>query len=302
MSSPPVPDVSIIMPFLNRQDQVMTCIHALLNQKVPPKLSYEIIAVDNGSTDGTAERIAGPRVRVVNCEVSGPAAARNAGLRAARAQIVAMCDSDCIPCETWLWNIIQPFSDPTILASGGRIEALHVRCGVAFFSEDFKVLNQEKFFTGGVLGFPPFLATANVAYRRDALFQIGCFDESLRIGEDSDVSWRLLEIGGRLAYCPDALVRHRHRETFGGLFRQAVDYGMGAAAVFAKHRDRLHRAVAVQWEDISFLAVAPFKALWAAVAGRNGYYRKRYVYEAIWRTGFIIGAARGSLRKRVIFL
>ena len=294
--------ISVVVPFHNRRDQVTRCIAALKAQVLPSGMDFEIVAVDNNSTDGTGEAIAGGRVRIVRCDKPGPAAARNVGIAAASSEIVAMIDSDCVPAPVWLRNLVEPFEDPDVIAVGGRVLAWSVTCGVAFFAEFFGVLNQRKYFDGNVLGFPPFLVTANVAYRKNALLRIGGFDESLRIGEDSDISWRLLELGGKFAYSPDAVVRHAHRETFRGMFDQARDYGIGAAAVFAKHRDKMKRRVAVQWAEYTVLAAMPLLIPWKLLTGFGSFERKFPLYEAIWRTGFTIGRLQGSMRYKVLFL
>lgn len=295
------PTVSVVIPFYNRRGQVSACLDSVLAQELPGGATFEVIAVDNNSTDGTAEELARYPVRVAHCRVPGPAAARNAGIAVARGDIVAMTDSDCVAEAGWLAALLEPFSDPEMLATGGRVESLTVTHGVELFSERNLILNQRKFLKG-VLGFPPFFATCNVAYRRAALEKAGGFDEALRVAEDSDMTWRVMDQGGRIAYCHGAFVRHAHRTTFSGLFWQGVDYGVGAAHVFAKHRHRFGRVVSVQWHDIAGLAAAPLNALRWAVFGTTPWERRLGLYDAVYRTGFTLGRLRGSLRHRVVFL
>jgi cellulose synthase/poly-beta-1,6-N-acetylglucosamine synthase-like glycosyltransferase len=260
-----------------------------------------VIAVDNGSTDGTPAALAQLPVRVVPCARPGPAAARNAGIRAATAPVVAMTDSDCVPEPGWLARLVAPFSDPAVLGVGGRIDALTVTRGVEIFAEKYEVLCQAKMFAG-VLGFPPFFVTANAAFRRDALLRVDGFDETLTVGEDADLAWRVLDLGGKLVYCHGAMVRHAHRRTFAGLFHQAFAYGEGAATVFARHRARFGRRAAVQWYDIAALAIMPLVIPWRIVSGADAYERKSGFYEAVYRAGFTLGRLRGSLKHRVVFL
>ena len=294
------PTVSVVIPFYNRRGQVSACLDSVLAQVLPGGATFEVIAVDNNSTDGTAEELARYPVRVAHCRVPGPAAARNAGIAVARGDIVAMTDSDCVAQPGWLAALVRPFSDPEMLATGGRVESLTVNHGVALYSERALILNQRKFFKGAV-GFPPFFATCNVAYRRAALTAAGGFDEALRVAEDSDMTWRVMDQGGRIAYCPNAFVRHAHRDTFTGLFWQGVDYGTGAAQVFAKHRARFGRNASVQWHDIRMLAFAPLSLLSWLVWGTSPYERRVALYDAVYRTGFTLGRVRGALRHRVLF-
>ena len=295
------PTVSVVVPFFNRCSEVRLCLESILSQQLPGGASYEVIAVDNGSTDGTLTQLQKYPVRVVQCTVPGPAAARNAGIAAAGGEVIAMIDSDAAAQPGWLAALTAPFARPDMLAVGGRVEAMSVERGVELFAERSAVLNQRKFFAG-VLGFPPFFATCNVAYRRSALERVGGFDETLRVGEDSDLAWRVLDLGGCIGYAPGAFVRHAHRSTFVGLFTQALDYGAGAAQIFAKHRHRFGRRVSVQWHDIAGLALAPLNASRWLVFGATPYERRLGLYEAVYRAGFTLGRLRGSLRHRVLFL
>lgn len=295
------PTVSVVVPFFNRCSEVQPCLESVLAQRLPDDAPFEVIAVDNGSTDGTLDELAKYPVRVVRCAVPGPAAARNAGIAAASGEVIAMIDSDATAQPGWLAALTAPFVRPDMLAVGGRVDSLSVVRGVELFAERASVLNQRKFFSG-VLGFPPFFATCNVAYRRSALEQVGGFDETLRVGEDSDLAWRVLDQGGCIAYAHGAFVRHAHRSTFVGLFTQALDYGTGAAQIFAKHRHRFGRRVSVQWHDFAGLALAPLNASRWLIFGTTPYERRLGLYEAVYRAGFTLGRLRGSLRHRVLFL
>ncbi len=295
------PDISLVIPFYNRRSDVRPCLETAMNQKVPGK-RIEIIAVDNGSTDGTRELLATFPVRLVDCKTRGPAAARNAGIQAARAPIVAMMDSDCLASRHWLRLLTAPFDDPEVLGCGGKIGARSYKTGVEVFTQLFGVLNQEKFFRGypPLLPFPPYFATASAAYRREALMKVGGFDESLWMCEDADLAWRILDLGGKLVYCPHEGIRHRHRGTFDGMFKQAVDYGAGAVALFAKHRKRFRRRIAIDWIAIFLLAIAPFQFLMNQFTGKDEVGRKWMIYYTIWASGFWLGKIKASWKYRVL--
>jgi len=296
----PAIGVSVVVPFYNRREEVARCLEAVLAQQLPAGVTIEVVAVDNGSTDGTRDLLASYPVRLVECPRRGPAAARNDGIAAARGPIVALTDSDCVPAADWLTHLLEPFADPAIIAAGGRIEALSLRRGVAVFFEERRFLNQEKLFRGSFC-YPPFVATANAAFRRETLMAVGGFDESLRVGEDADLCWRALDRGGSIAYCPRALVRHGHRETYRDFFRQAVAYGDGAARVYARHRQRFGVRRPVDWENIIYLARLPLEMALRAVVCQTPYKRRSAFYDALWRTGFTLGRWRGSLRNGVAY-
>ncbi|MCX7717909.1 MAG: glycosyltransferase [Candidatus Sumerlaeaceae bacterium] len=293
--------VSVVIPVYNRKAEVEECLKSVLAQSVAVGAPVEILCVDNGSTDGTREALERWPVRVVDCVVRGVSAARNTGLRAAVGDIVAMIDSDCVAAEGWLGRLVEPFSDPEVLAAGGRIEAYHVECGPALWAASYKVLDQERFFRGEYL-WPPFFATANAAFRREALMRIGGFDESLRAGEDADAVWRLLDLGGRLAYCPEALVRHRHRETVADFYAQSRGYGAACVDVFARYRERFGVRGVIHWDSVRALATLPWRIAWFALFGPTPWERRKRVYEAVWRTGFTLAAVQRCIERRVLYL
>lgn len=300
-TGPQGPEVTVVVAFYNRREEVQSCIGALLGQQFRRPRQVEIVAVDNGSNDGTLEQLQSLPIRVLECKKRGPAAARNMGIENARAPIVAMTDSDCVPDMWWLDQLLEPFDEQGLVGAGGRIDALRVDKGVALFAERAAILNQGKLFDG-VFCFPPFFATANAAYRRDVLMQVGGFDETLKVGEDADLSWRILDLGGKIAYCNDAIISHGHRETFSEFFHQAVQYGGGAADVFAKHRQRFGLQSNVEWENVSALAALPFQAAARLLMAKSSIGRKWGVYEGLWRTGFTIGRIRSSIRNKVWFI
>jgi len=295
------PQVSVVIPFYNRVQWVDWTIGSVLRQQLPPGTLVEIIAVDNGSTDGTAERLGRHPVRIVRCDERGPGAARNAGIAAARAPVIAFTDSDCLVDDHWLWNITDAFRDPDVLAAGGRIISLEQDVYVASFTDCIGILNNERFFEGSGF-FPPFFATANAAYRRNALQKVGGFDNSLWMSEDADLAWRVLGLGGTFVYREDAVVYHQHRKTLGGLWRQALDYGAASVAIFAKHRRELNATYAISWKNIRDIAWSPVTIIHHLIVGKDPFDRRGEVIYALWRLGFTLGCIRESIRRRVLFI
>ncbi|MBX3730494.1 MAG: glycosyltransferase [Candidatus Sumerlaeia bacterium] len=301
MTPSSAPRVSVVVPFYNRRHEVADCLGSILGQRTNG-FDFEIVAVDNMSTDGTLEELRQWPVRVVECDRRGPAPARNAGIAAARGEIVAFTDSDCVVEPHWLRRLTAPLRrDARVLLAGGRIRARRLDRGVAFFAEAFGMLNQERLFRAPHT-FPSFFATANAAYRRDALERVGGFDEALWMCEDADLAWRVLDLGGGIAYCPEAVVRHAHRESFDGLFRQARDYGEGAAALAAKHRTRLGPRPLLDYNAILRLALTPAKLAWDTLAEPNPVLKKWALYEAVYHTGYLLGRWKGSWKHRVWML
>lgn len=295
------PKISVVMPFYNRENWVDWAVGSVLRNDLPLDWDVEIIAVDNASTDGTVEKLKNHPVRIVHCAERGPGAARNAGIAAARAPIVAFTDSDCIVDSLWLAHLTEPlFNDPDVILCGGDILARQLDGYVAQFANEAGVLSNERFFAPGPY-FSRFFATANMACRREDALKIGGFDNKLWMSEDADFSWRLLELGGKMVFRYDAVVYHQHRTGMVGLWRQSQDYGAASVAIFAKHRKDMDATWAISWKNIRDIAWSPFGLVWDQVAARNGYERKHELLYALWRLGFTIGSVRECIRRRVVF-
>jgi cellulose synthase/poly-beta-1,6-N-acetylglucosamine synthase-like glycosyltransferase len=226
----PTPSASVIVPVYNGADTIAACLESLVNQAYPSD-AYEIIVVENGSTDETTQIVqaeAGPYpVRLLHSAQRGPAAARNLGLATSEADIVAFTDADCTPAADWLAELVKPYADPEIGGVGGQILACdHAgRTMVEMFLEQHPPLVN---FVSGEHEFLPHLYTANGSYRRSLLEEIGGFNPRLITAQDVDVAWRVqLQTGARLCYAPRAIVYHRHRATRAGLARQYRRYGFG---------------------------------------------------------------------------
>lgn len=290
--------ISVIVPFLNRKEDVAGCLDSIESQNLPEGCSLEIIAVDNGSTDGTREALASREIQVLDCPLPGPAAARNLGIEKASGDVVVLIDSDCRARPNWLARLIVPLEEDGVAIAGGSITSPNQRTGVARFAEEFGILDQKAFFSGKI-GMPPFLATANMALRRSWWERAGGFREDLRVGEDADFCWRVGDLGGGLAFVERAGVSHRHRENFKGLFDWGFAYGEGTAQLMRIHRKRFPRGGQFAWGYYPALAAAPIVIPWQMCFGEHLHDRRRGIYETVYRSGVLLGRWRGAIRHRV---
>lgn len=226
--------VSVIIPAYNAAATLEECLRACLNQTRKPD---EVIVVDDGSTDGTAEAARALGVRCVRQERAGPAAARNRGARETRGDILVYTDSDCVPEPDWLEALTAPFAEG-VAGVGGSYTNANAGCFLADLIQEEIAARHER------LGDDvDFLGSFNVAYRREAFEAAGGFDESFRAasGEDNDLAYRLVDNGGRLRFTAKARVAHYHPTRLRAYLRTQMRHGFWRVKLYRKHARRAGR-------------------------------------------------------------
>lgn len=212
---PELPTVTVVVPVHNGEATIRTCVEALLAQDWP-RDARELIVVDNRSTDRTREVVAEFPVRLVEeRDRQSSYAARNRGVAAAQGAVLAFTDADCVPDPGWVRALVSALEPATVGIAAGPIEAWRADRLVERY-QAVRALRAERAFRHPVL---PFAQTANAACPRVVFDAVGGFDALCRFGGDLDFCWRVQRRTGlRLAYEPAAIVRHRHRTTWRGLF------------------------------------------------------------------------------------
>jgi GT2 family glycosyltransferase len=230
-----MPSFTVVIPVFNSRDYLDGLLQALRGLSEPPG-GFEIVFVDNRSTDGSFEHLAAatagdPRMRVLRGLGIGPAAARNLGVEAAAGDVIAFTDPDTLPEHDWLVAAAQELEDRGVRALEGAVSreseaaaSPHVR----------NVRNQD----GGRY------MTANMIYAKDLLDDVGGFDERFRpppFLEDSDIAFRLLDAGVEIPFA--ANVRVRHRNVPASPRRELADQGrlQWMALLARKHPERYRR-------------------------------------------------------------
>ena len=196
----------------------------------------ELIVVDDGSTDCTAEIARAGGARVLSSGGRGPAAARNLGAREARASVLVFLDADTAPKRGWLAEMLAPLADPGVVAVKGRYET-DQRSLVARFSQlEF----EEKYARLERAARVDFVDTGTAAFRRDAFLGVGGFDEDFPASsaEDVELAFRLAASGARFAFNPRAVVLHRHSESPVDYLRKKARYGYFRVRVYQRHPDK----------------------------------------------------------------
>jgi glycosyltransferase involved in cell wall biosynthesis len=253
------PGLSVVVPTRDRPQPLRAAVASLLAQQ--PAGWVELIVVDDGSHPETRSYLDGlsasGRLLALRSGGRGAAAARNLGIAAAGAPLVACTDDDCEAPPDWAFSLAARLSATGAAAVGGRVEVgaatpLPGRISQAIVNGLAAVVNPDPLAAA-------FLTSNNVAYRADMLREIGGFDEGFggAGGEDRDLHARLLARGHKLVFAPDIVVRHRPALGWIGLFEQQAAYGRGARRYYARDaaRPRLGpaqrlRAFAAGWREM----------------------------------------------------
>ncbi len=225
--------VSVVVPFYNGESTLAACFDALLTQNLP-RGSYEVIAVDDGSTDRSGDLASRSGVTLVRQENRGAPAARNAGIRAARGEWVAFTDADCMPSRGWLRALLTAVTarEKPALGAAGPIIGQPAASPASRYVDISGGLDAERH-----LSHPryPFAPSGNVMYRRSALALVGGFDERFAAYDACDLHGRLSKaMEGEMVFAREAVVFHRNRDTWSGYWKQQVNYGRGLAQFYFK--------------------------------------------------------------------
>ncbi len=199
-------------------------LRALLDSLAQQDADLEVVVAADGATAEVLSLLDGAGVRVVRLDPGrGPAAARNAGWRAAAAPLVAFTDDDCVAAPGWAAALLVRAAGGDA-AVQGRVEPLPAeRDRIGPFARTLWVREAG-----------PFYQTANMLYPRSVLERLGGFDEAYGFpaGEDTDLGWRAREAGVELRFAPDALVWHAvHEPGWRGLVRDAGRWGSAVRLV-----------------------------------------------------------------------
>ena len=232
------PFFSVVVPTRARPAQLSACLEALARQDYA-RDAFEVVVVDDGgpTPGGVVERFAGRLdVALVTQTHAGPAAARNAGARRARAPFLAFTDDDCEPDPGWLTALAARLAQtPDRLVGGRTLNALprdaHAATSHAIIEVVYAHYNARH-------DDARFFASNNLALAAELYAAVGGFDESFTTSEDRDLCDRWLYRGLRMTYAPDAVVRHAHHLTLLSLWKQHYGYGRGAFRFYRARRAR----------------------------------------------------------------
>ncbi|HDR91447.1 MAG TPA: glycosyltransferase, partial [candidate division Zixibacteria bacterium] len=237
------PGISVVVAAYNAARTLRQCLHSLKGLHYP---DYEIVVVDDGSTDETPAILREfDGIGVVRQNNLGLSAARNAGIHASTGEIIAFTDSDCVVDPDWLYHLALEMQREPIVGVGGPNlsppeEGLERQVVAMAPGHATHVLLSDKE--------AEHVPGCNMAFYRSVLLEVDGFDPVFtKAGDDVDMIWRLQEAGYRIGFSPAAFVWHHRRPTLRAYFRQQQGYGEAEAALLSKHPHRFNERGHSRW-------------------------------------------------------
>ncbi len=236
------PKISVVVCTHNGSRNIGHCCEELAKLDYP---DYEVIVVDDGSTDETAAIARRHDVKLIQTENHGLSSARNVGADVASGEIVAYIDDDAWPDPHWLSYLAMAFASDDYAGVGGPNIAPPSDGGVADAVANAPGGPIHVLLTDDVAEHIP---GCNMAFRRSVLQAVGGFDPSFRVaGDDVDICWRIQARGWKLGFTPAAVVWHRRRSSTRAYLKQQWGYGKAEAMLERKWAEKYNAAGYVSW-------------------------------------------------------
>lgn len=241
-----VPDVSVVIPLYQDEGSILSVLAALSRQRDAPM--FEIIVVDDGSSDGGPAIAEAAGAQVLRQANAGPSAARNAGARIARAPVILYLDADCVPPDCWLRDMSAPMRNQGFDAVVGTIcpanDGVVPRLVQSEVADRYRSMAR----SGGAVDF---IAAPSCGTTRALLDRVGGFDETLRQAEDVELGYRISIGGGRIAFVQSVPVAHHHQTGWIEFLRVKFRRALGRIAVLDRYPEK---RVQDNWTPLTFKA------------------------------------------------
>ncbi len=222
------PEISVIVPVRNGADALPNLLRSLAAQTLSPD-RYEVIVVDNDSSDDTAQVARAAGAIVVTEPVANRSLARNRGAAVARSPLYAFTDADCVADPVWLEAFLRCAPKAPLVAGDVQVSVRDRPNAIERFERIWR-FGQRWWVQQG------WAATANLLIDAEAFRAIGEFDPSWRVAaEDVDFCIRARAQGFALEFCEEAVVRHYGERTFGPFLRRCFNHGYGSNQAFYRY-------------------------------------------------------------------
>lgn len=230
-----LPAVDIVIAARHEQKHLGSCLSALANQNYPKKL-INIWIVDNSDDNETILVAQKYDVHIIKCGIARASAARNMGVRAGNAELVAFLDAHCLPDQNWLNTLVSSFISERIGGCQGTLEFKYDSSLLQLLLGHSAAEQQQELLLLGLKGKRsayPYAITGNAIFRRQAIEQAGLFDEKLRYLEDVDLSWRIVLLGYELTNAEEASAVHIAHYSPLSYFKKVFEEGRSVARLLS---------------------------------------------------------------------
>ena len=261
------PRASVVVCTYNGSRTIAGCVDAIRRLDYP---DFEVIVVDDGSTDG-AGAIAGDHgARVIRTTNRGLSAARNTGAAASDGKIIAFCDDDAEPDPQWLGYLVRTLITGSHDGAGGP----NVPPAGSLIGDSVGHAPGGPIYVLASPTIAEHIPGCNMAFWREAIDRVGGFDERFRqAGDDVDICWRIQAAGGTLGFAPGAVVWHHPRQSVTAYVRQQIGYGRAEALLERKWPERYNGRGHVDWRGSVYGGKARrtfSRRRWHVYYGRSG--------------------------------
>ncbi len=300
------PFVSIIIPARNAQTTIKKCIDSVLQQSYK---NYELIVINDGSTDKTAQILADyPQANLLATSGIGPSKARNMAIEQAKGEFAAFTDADCVVDSVWIVELLKGFTNEKVVSVGGTqkspVDETEFGKKVQGFLRVFGFIS-DYMKSGSKLKPTNHNPSCNVMYRKSILVESGGFLAGLWPGEDVELDYRIKRKGRLLMFNPQAVVYHYRPSNLKEFSRMMFNYGQAQGRLVRKYGFFrtihfvpvfiLFSSLLFLWNVISGLSV--FILITAVIFVRllvktnNPFLMLRLLFETIfaWNLGFLSG-------------
>jgi GT2 family glycosyltransferase len=230
--------VSVIIPTFNGRPRIQNTLDALFAQDFNE--DFEIIVLDDGSTDGTADfvRSYSPKIRVSSQPNQGPGAARNHGACQAQGEIVLFTDDDCVPEKNWLMQMLRPFAEnPEVVGVKGRYRSEQPEIVARFVQLEY----EDKYDYMAKDTYIDFIDTYSAGFRRLVFLESGGYDTEFPVAcaEDIELSYRLSQKGYKMMFVSQAVVKHTHPARLLAYLKKKFKYAYWRVLALKKNPHKL---------------------------------------------------------------